>query len=54
MSGAHTLVDVDPVGGVANDVSFGAQRFKDGLGDHPGGAVGTVQSHAKALVGMSG
>ena len=54
MGGAAAHVDVHAVGGVVDHVGFRAKGFKYGFGNHPGGAVGAVQAHLHAFVGMAG
>ena len=52
MGGAAAGVDVEAVGIGVDDVGLGAQGVKDGLGNVPGRAVGTVQRDALALEGI--
>ena len=50
--GAAVHVDVFAVGRIAHHRHLGAQGLEHALGQLPGGAIGAVQAHAQALIGV--
>ena len=48
---AHAVVDIEAVGLVAHDIGGRTQGVEHALGDHPGAAVGAVQTYLLTLEG---